>query len=89
VVEAKNDNIKLGLGQCVAEMVVAQLFDARADKGPKIIYGLVTTGSIWRFLKLEESVVFLDSGEYYLDQLLKILGIVLSILQNPKTLRVS
>jgi hypothetical protein len=27
LVEAKNDNIQLGLGQCIAEMVAAQLFN--------------------------------------------------------------
>jgi hypothetical protein len=81
VVEAKNDNIKSGLGQCVAEMVAARLFNERAGKGPRVIYGLVTTGSIWRFLRLDEGAVVLDSVEYYLDQLPKILGILLSILQ--------
>jgi hypothetical protein len=29
LVEAKNENIKAGLGQCVAEMIAAQLFNQR------------------------------------------------------------
>ena len=81
VVEAKNDNIKSGLGQCIAEMVAARLFNERAEKGPSVIYGLVTTGSIWRFLRLDGPVVVLDSVEYYLDQLPKILGILLKVVQ--------
>ena len=79
VVEAKNDNIKSGLGQCIAEMVAARLFNEKAGKGPRVIYGLVTTGSIWRFLRLDDGAVVLDSVEYYLNQLPKILGILLAI----------
>ena len=54
LVEAKNDNLEVGLGQCVAEMVAAQRFNA--EKGNEIsrIYGATTTGVLWRFLKLEE-----------------------------------
>ncbi|MEZ4664337.1 MAG: hypothetical protein R2911_42945 [Caldilineaceae bacterium] len=32
IVEAKNENIMSGLGQCVAEMVAAQLFNEREEK---------------------------------------------------------
>ena len=45
VVEAKNENIKGGLGQCIAEMVAAQRFNARSDKNFPV-YGVVTTGMI-------------------------------------------
>jgi hypothetical protein len=77
VVEAKNDNIKAGLGQCVAEMVAAQIFNEREGTGPSTIFGVVTTGSNWRFLKLEPATVFVDRPEYYLDRLGKIVGILL------------
>ena len=57
VVEAKKENITLGLGQCAAEMVAAQIFNERTEEDSatkiKTIYGAVTTGSIWQFLKLE------------------------------------
>jgi len=39
----------------------------------------VTTGSIWRFLKLEGNVLSIDLPEYYFDQVGKILGILLAI----------
>ena len=68
IVEAKNDNIKSGLGQCVAEMVAARLFNERQGDGPSTIHGAVTTGSIWRFLKLDGATVFIDQPEYYLDR---------------------
>jgi len=38
LVEAKDNDIRIGLGQCVAQMVAAQIFNAR--KGPCIQYSL-------------------------------------------------
>ncbi|NEQ29098.1 MAG: hypothetical protein F6K28_61195, partial [Microcoleus sp. SIO2G3] len=40
LVEAKNDNIKSGLGQCVAEMIAAQLFNEREGNDIQPINGL-------------------------------------------------
>ena len=77
VVEAKNDNVNAGLGQCAAEMVAARIFNERAGDGPTTIHGAVTTGSIWKFLRLEGGTVFVDRPEYYLDQIEKILAILL------------
>lgn len=81
VVEAKNDNINAGFGQCMAEMIAAQIYNQEKKKPIDAIYGCVTTGSIWRFLKLVESGMSVDSVEYYLDQLPKILGIFLAALR--------
>jgi len=79
VVEAKNESIKGGLGQCIAEMVAAQLFNRRRGDGPTTTFGVVTTGDLWRFLKLEGRIVFVDTAEYQTSTLGKILGIVLEI----------
>jgi hypothetical protein len=80
VVEAKREDIVGGLGQCVAALVAAQLFNARSEEGPQgPVHGAVTTGNNWRFLKLEGSIVSIDRPEYYLHQLPKILGILLSV----------
>ncbi|MDM8557951.1 hypothetical protein QUF82_03875 [Thiotrichales bacterium HSG14] len=42
-----------------------------------VIYGCVTTGSVWKFLQLNDKMIQIDDKEYYLDQLPKILGIFL------------
>ncbi len=78
LVEAKNDNIDSSLGQCMAEMVGAGLFNRRKGREIKTIYGTVTTGSVWKFLRLEGRVVEIDLQEYYLSQLGKIIGILKS-----------
>jgi len=78
LVEAKKEDIKAGLGQCVAEMLAAQLFNQQEENAIPVIYGAVTSGNIWRFLKLEDNIVYIDNVEYYLNQIGKILGILIS-----------
>ncbi len=82
VVEAKNDNIKGGLAQCIAEMVAAQTFNDREATGIATVHGVVTTGSNWKFLKLTDKTVWIDVPEYYIDRAGKILGILDSIVRG-------
>jgi fido (protein-threonine AMPylation protein) len=82
LVEAKNENLKSGLAQCIAEMVAAHLFNEQQGNSIKIIYGAVTIGTIWQFLKLEEKVVSIDLSEYYIRDVKKILGILLSAIKQ-------
>ena len=84
VVEAKNENIKGGLGQCAAEMVAARLFNEPAGVGGEPVAGCVTTGTVWRFLRLTGSDLLIDQKEYYLATHADlILGILLSVLRGP------
>lgn len=80
IVEAKKENINSGLGQCVAEMVAAKLFNEQEGNNISTIYGVVTSGNIWKFLKLEAQVISIDAVEYYLQNLPKILGILVSFI---------
>lgn len=77
VIEAKNESLKSGLGQCIATMEGARLFNQKAQKEVKKIYGAVTSGTNWRFLILEENKVFIDNREYYISEVENILGILL------------
>lgn len=51
LVEAKNDTIVSGIPQCIAEMLAAQQFTIKKHHPIQSVYGVVTTGSLWRFLK--------------------------------------
>lgn len=82
LVEAKNDSIESGLGQCMAEMVAAQLFNQRRGNQIKIIYGTVTTGSIWKFMRLEGQILEIDLNEYFLNNVGQILGILKSAIES-------
>ena len=81
IAEAKNENIIRGMGQCVAEMYAAKLFNEREGNSIPTIYGAVTTGDHWKFLKLEDGTVYIDVKEYYLVNVDKILAILLSMIQ--------
>ncbi|MDY7004559.1 MAG: hypothetical protein SWX82_11520 [Cyanobacteriota bacterium] len=78
LVEAKNDNIKSGFGQCIAEMVAAQIFNQNKGNEIRKIYGAITTGTAWQFLELEAQTLVLDLEEYSIKNLPKILGILTS-----------
>jgi hypothetical protein len=76
IVEAKNENIKDGLGQCAAAMLAAQIFNQEEGNETTNIYGAVTTGDIWKFMKLVGSDLFIDLDNYYIKEISKILGIL-------------
>ena len=79
LVEAKNEKLVTGLGQCVAEMIAAQLFNQRANKPLSPIYGAVTTGELWRFVKLEGTELTVDRDNENLNPLERLLGILTTI----------
>jgi hypothetical protein len=79
VVEAKKEDLIAGLGQCAAEMIAIRLFNDREGTPIPVVFGCVTSGSNWRFLKLEASDLFIDRSEYYLRDVGKILGILVSL----------
>jgi hypothetical protein len=74
--EAKNESIKSGLGQCIAEMVAAQLFNQRNGEAIESIYGAVTTGTDWKFLKLTDKTIWIDKRDYFINEVSQILGIL-------------
>lgn len=76
LVEAKNENIVAGIPQCIAEMIAAQRFNAARHSPIEILYGCVTTGSLWRFIKLEGEIAYIDTVEYPVQNLDSILGIL-------------
>ena len=83
IVEAKNENIIGGLGQCIAEMIAADIFNKNEhNEDLKKIYGAVTTGTAWKFLKLEEKQVSIDLDEYSIDSPGKIIGILSKMIEQ-------
>lgn len=82
IVEAQNEDINASLGPCVAEMLAARIFNEREGNQIATIYGRVTSGTNWIFLKLKEQVIEIDLTEYYLIDVNKILGILASAIRN-------
>jgi hypothetical protein len=75
LVEAKNDNIDLGLAQCIAQMLGAVVFNQKHDIAMPCIYGCVTNSDVWQFLKLENDGIIMDDKRYYLDNVEQLLGL--------------
>jgi hypothetical protein len=85
IVEAKKGELDAGLGQCIAEMVAAQRFNQQQGNSVSTIYGTVTSGSLWRFLKLENQTVIFDLKEYAMPPVEQILGILVHIASSGKS----
>ncbi|MBA3924466.1 MAG: hypothetical protein H0X31_23290 [Nostocaceae cyanobacterium] len=82
IVEAKKENLKGGLGQCMAEMVAAQRFNEANQQPTQVIYGSVTSGNLWTFLKLEQQTVTIDLTDYLVSPVEKLLGILVWMIKN-------
>jgi len=82
VVEAKNENIIGGIGQCLAEMLASKIFNEKENNPLNNIYGVVTTGSAWKFIKLTDGTAFVDKKEYHIEYIDKIMGILTAMVNQ-------
>ena len=82
IVEAKNDNVHYGFGQCIAQMVATREFNQKANQPAGTVYGVVTTGTAWKFMHLKKSEVTFDIHEYYVVDLGKIMGILTQMIRG-------
>ncbi len=83
IVEAKNENIRLGIPQCIAEMLAATVFNEQRGLPKRAVHGAVTTGSDWRFLRMSGLEVEIDREEYYLREVERVVGVLVSMLSQP------
>jgi hypothetical protein len=79
VFEAKNDAIEDWYGQCGAEMFAVRLFNEQQNKPTPIVYGAITNGFTWQFLRLENKTLFIDSQRYGTANLPQLLGAIQKI----------
>ena len=82
LVEAKRENLTAGFGQCAAEMIAAQRFNTEKGNDIPCVYGATTSGTDWRFLKLEGQKLYIDRTLYSIGQYDKILGILSSMVEQ-------
>jgi len=82
VVEAKNEYIAGGLGQCISEMYASHIFNEREGFHPKAIYGAVTTGNTWKFLKYKDNTAYIDLKEYYIVNANKIVAVLVEMVNQ-------
>jgi len=85
--ESKNKDPDEGFAQCAAEMYAARLFNQEMDEPCETIYGAVTNGYDWVFLKLENDTILIDKERYFLNDLPTILGIFQFIIDQYKNIK--
>jgi len=69
-----------GIGQCLAEMVAARVFNEENQEPVEVIYGAVTTGNTWKFLRLAGDEAQVDRPEYHIKEVGRIVGILKAML---------
>ncbi|MDQ7090872.1 MAG: hypothetical protein Q9M50_09525 [Methylococcales bacterium] len=76
VVEVKsNQDLPDASPQCIAEMYAAQLYNEKNEEKITAIYGSITNGYEWIFLRLENKEVILDIHRYGIKNLSELLGV--------------
>ena len=71
LVEAKRQDLFSGIPQCVAEMYAAQILNENDDT----VYGCVSIGVQWIFIKLEGKIATTDPTIFTITEVDKILGV--------------
>ncbi|MBD0313405.1 MAG: hypothetical protein ICV86_11160 [Microcoleus sp. T3-bin5] len=82
IVEAKKADLKVGLGQCAAEMLAAQKFNEINNIPIATIYGSVSSGTVWRFLKLESKTLTIDLNDYPVPPVEPLLGMLVWMVRD-------
>lgn len=82
LVEAKLADLNTGMGQVVAEMIAAQRFNRQQQKQISCIYGCITSGTQWRFLKLCDRNLTIDPVDRNLEPLEVLVGSILQVFYN-------
>ena len=85
VVEAKKNNIEIGIPQCAAQLVGAKIFNQKKGVIISTLYGCVTTGDDWVFMRLADNELVIDTRKYYLVEIGELLALFVDIIDQYKT----
>ncbi len=86
LVEVKRGDAESWLGQCAAQMLGAKIYNEKKGTPLETIYGCVTTGDDWLFLRLTGNALFIDTRKYYLGQIGELLAAFQHILDYYKAI---
>jgi hypothetical protein len=83
IVEAPKGDIDLGVAQCAAQMIGAKVYNDKKGTPVEVIYGCVTNGRDYLFLRLSDMIV-IDREIYTLGKLGELLGVFQTIIDYYK-----
>lgn len=84
IVETKKVDPGEGVPPCIAEMVAAQKFNEKRDKPLPVIYGVATSGLLWRFLRLRDNQVEIDLLDYPIGEAGRIVGVLAHFIHEAR-----
>ena len=82
ILEAKKNDIEVGLGQCAAQLLGARLYNEKEGRAVSSVYGCVTTGTAWQFLKLAGNELLIHPEQLPIQELDKILWFLVQCLRD-------
>ncbi len=89
VVEAKKNDFEIGIPQCAAQMIGAKVYNEKNNVKIERIYGCVTTGNEWLFMKLEREIIIIDRRPYFLIELGELLSVLQHIVDEYKAMLIN
>jgi hypothetical protein len=84
VTESKLGLIDGSVNQAAAQMIGIRVFNENRHYERTPIYGAVTDGGTWRFLKLDENNFYVDTNKFTTDKLPLLLGVLQEIMDFYK-----
>jgi hypothetical protein len=74
VISFRSGEIEAGLGECLAQMIAASLFNQRKGQPNDTISGATTNGNEWLFLQLQKNRLRVNSESHYRSDLPRLMG---------------
>lgn len=85
IVEAKKNDLDIGIPQCAAQLIGAQIFNKRKGVDLPFVYGCVTTGDEWLFMRLTGHELVIDTRKYYLVEIGELLALFVQLIDEFRT----
>jgi hypothetical protein len=79
-VTAERDDLMRGYGPCIASMVGLQRVKQPAPEAT--VFGIVTTGTLWKIMRLKNSLLYHDSQMYIVSPPDKLLGALVAMIES-------
>lgn len=84
VVEAKIGRVIEAFPQATAQMLGVRFFNKKYGNPIEIVHAIVTDGTTWRVLKLEDQTLFVDQNSFSINNLPVLLGVLQAIVDFYK-----
>jgi hypothetical protein len=82
VVEAKKNDLDIGIPQCAAQLIGARVFNQRKGVSVHALYGCVTTADEWVFMRLKDNEIVIDTRKYYLVEIGELLALFVKLIDE-------